>query len=76
MLPREIWIIILKIKWWTARVDRLEKILKFPKRISPRDSNWFTFVLGDMVWNYSNFYGYNQYEHWYGRDVGHELEWN
>lgn len=32
-LPRELWVIILKIKWWKARVNRLEKILKFPKLI-------------------------------------------
>jgi hypothetical protein len=30
MLPRELWIIILKIKWWTARKNRLISVLEFP----------------------------------------------
>lgn len=29
--PREIWLLILKIKTFTAIKNRLEKILKFPK---------------------------------------------
>jgi hypothetical protein len=29
-LPIELWIYILEIKWWTARVNRLEKALEFP----------------------------------------------
>lgn len=31
-LPRELWIYILEIKWWTARKNRLVKILRFPRK--------------------------------------------
>jgi len=30
-LPRELWMMILKIKWWNARKERILKILKFPE---------------------------------------------
>ena len=33
-LPRELWIIILEIKWWTARKKRIEEKLRFPKLLS------------------------------------------
>ena len=39
-LPRELWIIILEIKWWTARKERLEKVLKFPK-----SSHWCDYII-------------------------------
>jgi hypothetical protein len=68
MLPRELWVEILKIKWWNARVRRLEKILKYPKRIEyypfpvydseeeEEESLLYTyfFRLSEIIWIYYN----------------------
>jgi hypothetical protein len=60
MLPRELWIIILEIKWWTARKNRLVEILRFPKQ---RGNNVFivgrqSFRVGRCSFNYIDWFYY------------------
>jgi hypothetical protein len=72
MLPRELWIEILKIKWYRARKNRLEKILKFPVKIfsDEEDSTEFMFTSSNHEWF---FYGerswYSGYYHWLGNEI-------
>lgn len=79
MLPRELWIYILKIKWWNARIERLEKILKFPKRSGATifaelyevDEIYnFRLIHDRLYWEYSIRYEDDpEFERWNGLDI-------
>lgn len=54
MLPYELVKIILEIKWWSARKERLKRILKFPHKtvsvvVNSNDKSQI-FFLGKRVW--------------------------